>query len=252
MSVVIITFAGRRDRMSFLVDSLALYLAGTANAEWHIWNYARTAEDEAWVSSLDNGSTMRVMVPEHRRGYSSCYAHYTSKRYDADTVFIKVDDDIVFIDMEQLDGFIQFRRAHPEFYILSANVVNNPLCFELQKSYGCWEGLTLNDPPGLIHHRFLDTPAVQTGDVFVFTNPIHRLNINFVAWLGADLDTIRRAEEVNADEVNLSVCFPRLLQRPVAVYGPLVVSHLSFAAQESGMDIQGILERYRATRKVSF
>lgn len=251
--VIMITFAGRKDRMSILYHYVVAALDRGLVDEWHVWNYARTVEDEEWVNSL-NGPKIRVLTPNTKESYADCYQHYTPKEYTPQAVFLKVDDDIVYMDVDKLEGFVQYRKACTQPYIVSANVVNNPGCFLIQESYGCWRGLSLEDlktSEGLadLHTRFVENPtSVESPDVYMFTlHESNRWNINFVSWLGKDLASTMRAEEVNGDEVNLSVAFPLMLGRPIAVYCPLVVSHLSFAHQT--LDVENVLEGYRTLAK---
>jgi hypothetical protein len=47
-----------------------------------------------------------------------------------------MDDDIVYADLEQLPAFLAFRIAHPEYFLVSANVVNNGVCGYFQQQHG--------------------------------------------------------------------------------------------------------------------
>jgi hypothetical protein len=178
----------------------------------------------------------------------------------ADTVFIKCDDDIVYMDLERLSDFIRFRRQNPEYFLLSANVVNNGVCAYIQQQLGIlpFGVAKLEMPPGglkgslwesgekatAVHNYFLanadrfrrcglETFAVNT-----------RISINCIAWLGQDLPSFD--SRFLDDEFDLTVTLPNFLDRGNAIYLPFVASHLSFRPQDADMDIPAILDGYRA------
>jgi hypothetical protein len=47
-----------------------------------------------------------------------------------------VDDDIVWIHLDNMHGFLQYREAHKEHFFVSANVVNNGVCAFHQQGNG--------------------------------------------------------------------------------------------------------------------
>ncbi len=190
--------------------------------------------------------------------WNPVYHHYARRADDyAGTVFLKCDDDIIYLDVERLADFIRFRRQRPDYFMVSANVVNNGVCAHVQQQLGMLpKGFdTLEMPPGghcgslwesgrkaeALHRCFLANPSrFQQGGFFI---PQARFSINFVSWLGEDLphfDT-RFAD----DELDLTVTVPRFLGRANAIYLPFVVSHLSFRPQDREMDVAAILDAYR-------
>lgn len=246
-----ITFAGRQDRMSLLVDRMRAALDRGIIDEWHVWNYARTPEDHAWVDTLE-AHNIFVKHPAEKSTYRHVYEHYDAKDYLPDDVFLKLDDDIVFVDVDALARMIQFRRDNPKPFIISANVINNPVCFMVQKEMGllkdieCPDLNNSGDQATALHRAFL------AGTQFAFEKaveirPEFLMNINCIMWLGSDIDNVRLCETHGSDELSLGNVFPKLLQRPVGVYGPCVVSHLSFYTQDAAMPIAELLEEYKVT-----
>lgn len=254
-----ITFAGRQDRMSLLVDTMTNALRRGIITEWHVWDYSRTPDDAAWIQTLSSipGVIVRVPTSSKKETYEECYLAYTSGRYGPETVFLKCDDDIVYIDVDALDAFIKYRRLHPEIYLLSANVINNVVCTGIQKQHGYLRDVDISElhtngaQAEAVHRAFL-AGEKPTFDVVTFDASTCILNINFVSWLGADLDSVCLCESVRfaRDEQHLASIFPGLFSRPVAIYGPLIVSHLSFYTQDASMDIAGLIESYRTQKKV--
>lgn len=185
--------------------------------------------------------------------YASRYNHYR------DDVFLKCDDDIVYMDLKNLGNFIEFRRKNKDYFIISANVLNNGVCAHLQqtgRSIPFEIGNFESPPNGLcgtlwesgekaerLHHFFLQktsknlplpTPIVEWTD---------RNSINFISWRGEDLRYMLfpRID----DEHALTVAIPRYTKRKTAIYSDFVVSHLSFGPQDHTMDTDYLLEKYQ-------
>lgn len=191
--------------------------------------------------------------------YHHTYAYYSSRAADyADAIFVKCDDDIVFMNLDKLGDFINFRRENPRPFIVSANVVNNGVCAHLQQVSGAIPA-SLGEfemPPGglggtlwqsaqratELHDYFLNTPTKR----LPLSKPVievkERVSINFIAWLGRDLRHMGFRKL--GDEPALSVYLPKLLDRPTAIYSDFIVSHLSFGPQEDGLDVDRLIAAY--------
>ncbi len=245
--------------MAILVDYVLDALGAGTVTEYHVWDYARTDDDRRWLHGLPaRHPAIRLLTPPRTvTHYGEYYRHYRRDEYH-DAVFLKLDDDIVYLDLDHLAAFLAFRVAHPEFFLVSANVVNNGVCAYFQQQQGVipmslmelpypdrgfcgalWERADLAER---LHDYFLDHPGRfrATGtDVAP-----DRLSINCVSYLGADLDEMSAIGD--DDEEELSVTIPRRTRRANVIYRPLVAAHLSFFSQEPAMDIPRTLGRYRA------
>lgn len=263
MTVTAITFAGRRDRMHLLLQLItkAIDVAKIID-QWHIWDYSRTPADEAWLKSLDNNSTIRVFTPSTKVRFGDCYKYYTTDNANVkdNDVFIKLDDDIVYFEVDKLASFIQFRKAHAHFFIVSANIINNPLCASIQAAAGVWDNESIPNLKNLhtsaaaahaMHQLFLDNPACTQTDTLqgigaiILSPPDHRLNINLVSWMGKDRHVVGNCDDTGEDEIQLCLEIPRLFGRPIAVYWPFVAAHLSFFTQDADMDTAHLLNQYQ-------
>jgi hypothetical protein len=192
--------------------------------------------------------------------YADRYAEYE------DTIFLKCDDDILFFDVERLAAFIKFRLEHPEYFIVSANVVNNGICAYYQQQEGLIPHalMELELPPGghggrlwenpgwaeALHRHFLSQP-----DRFLrarYQTPVvtwdQRLSINFISWLGRDLQEMGCG--YGDDEHYLSIEMPRRLGRTNAILMEFVACHLSFFTQDPHMDRAQVIAAYRGFREI--
>ena len=209
----------------------------------------------------DVKATIRRYIgkPDEKFPYYLSYEYYAKKLKDfSDHLFLKCDDDIVFMDLTKLSDFINFRRENPNYLVISANVVNNVACaywqqasgslpmelgvFEYPPDYG---GSLWQDPnrANSLHDFFLqkEDKSLPLGERIVETKG--RLSINFISWLGRDLRhlAIRRL----SDERALTIELPAFLSRPIGIFSDFMVSHLSFGPQEKGLHVDRLLAGYR-------
>jgi hypothetical protein len=224
-----------------------------------------------WGANLELGDTRSrtqrfLGNPEEKPPYSQAYNYYATRlqKY-SDAIFLKCDDDIVYMDVDKLDDFIEFRRSNPNYFIVSANVVNNGVCAYWQQAAGSlpehlggfewpqggfggslWQsGRRANE----LHDYFLKTQDKQLPLPAKVVEWTERQSINFIAWLGKDL--VHMALPKGDDEGLLTIDLPALLNRPTAIYSDLMVSHLSFGPQEAEIDVDRLIDAYAALLKVT-
>mmetsp|Transcript_61373 Transcript_61373/g.176642 ORF Transcript_61373/g.176642 Transcript_61373/m.176642 type:complete len:394 (-) Transcript_61373:51-1232(-) len=148
--VVLVMFAGRRDRLSIGLSYVDELIASCQVDEVHLWNYTRTPEDAYFLESLSWRPVYRVWHPAWREEtdlyryykYREVYNFYRRDSPNAaeprwrpqwegasgeNTVIVKLDDDIVFVDVENFPCFVKYVRTHKDRFLVSANVVNNPV-----------------------------------------------------------------------------------------------------------------------------
>ncbi|MBY8858895.1 hypothetical protein K7711_20650 [Nocardia sp. CA2R105] len=194
-----------------------------------------------------------------RAGFAEALHFYADRAdHHADTVFLKCDDDIVYLQLDKLEDFLRFRLAHPEYFLVSANVINNNVCAHHQQQHGAippslmelelppggfggmlWESATL---AAELHHHFIDNRQLFEQ---VPPTPIEwsgRLATHFVSWLGRDLSYM--SANMVDDEHALSVQIPTYLQRRHCIHPGFLVAHLSSGKQASALHHHPILRRY--------
>lgn len=192
-------------------------------------------------------------------GWNSVYHFYAADamRY-ADAVFLKMDDDIVYVQLDALEEFLRFRIREPRYFLVSANIVNNNVCAFFQQEHGAIPRslMELELPPGgfggrlwqsgrlaeMLHYHFLENSDVYEKLPAEPIEWVRRLSINCVAWLGKDLSYMSRMRD---DENMMSVEIPNYLKRSNCIFPRFLVSHLSYYTQEPTLDISGVVSRYR-------
>jgi hypothetical protein len=228
------------------------------NAEWRFPTWPRGG-----AFLFRPGGTLRkaprdVSLP----GYLAFYQHYARNLpiYGND-IFLKCDDDIVFIDLAALPDFIALRRERADFFMLSANVINNGVCGHFQQQAGLippevvalelpYQGycgsLWGNAEKASALHRYFCAEFERIRALSVAGGLItwdERLSINFIALLGADF--VHIPDIMFDDEEVLSYQARWRSHRPNAIYSKLLAAHLSFLGQEQAMDVPAMLDGYK-------
>lgn len=142
--MVLFCFAGRQANLELQRPFVDRILRDNPAAEYHLWDLTRTPEDAAYVRAQQgervtvhrqlhpghplvcNGSR-RCGCVAHRPPYEKSYAWYARRQEFADALFVKIDDDVVFMETDRFDGFLDV-VAHYPGSVVSANAVNNVVC----------------------------------------------------------------------------------------------------------------------------
>ncbi|USW54834.1 hypothetical protein Slin15195_G081530 [Septoria linicola] len=125
-----LVFAGRREFVSILDCYLQRNLV--RNGGWLdgvLWIInPKRAEDDEYLWNLTNS------VPEYtayttREEENGTVRNY-SPRYkycEPDTIYIKIDDDVVFFEDRTVAAMVKRLVENPQYFGVSANIVNNPI-----------------------------------------------------------------------------------------------------------------------------
>jgi hypothetical protein len=145
-------FAGRRGNLELNLPMIRRILDEHPNVEFHLWNLARIQSDCDYINSIDDERIVACQLYSGRAAYrhmARVWQHYTHPRFK-DCRFVKIDDDVVFLETERFGSFLDAVEVNPEF-VVSANVVNNGACTPLTP--GLWNGFTDLDIPLLDVHE---------------------------------------------------------------------------------------------------
>ena len=232
-----------------------LYRTGFgSNGDWRFAEFAQCPERHFVVGP-------EAHFPRDAMFYTRAYQYYGANASEySDAVILKCDDDIVYFDLDKLEEYVSFRRSRDEFFMVSANVVNNGVCAFFQQRSGVipQEDEAFELPPnGLcgslwsdgakaerLHRLFLNRPARFTtagGDPIAWNQ---RISINFVALLGKDLGVI--PDVMFDDEHDLCYGVRKRAKKLNCIFPQFVASHLSFWKQDASMGVQEIIRSYDA------
>lgn len=131
--VVLFSFWGRRENIELQLPFIHRILDEHSDVTFEAWNFCRTSEDDEYMHTLGG----ERMIMRHNvwrrsqgwRGMNVSYQHYTQRAF-LDTVFVKIDDDVVFLETDRFGTFLDAVRANP-LHVISADVINNGACSQL-------------------------------------------------------------------------------------------------------------------------
>lgn len=193
MRVIMFCFAGRQANMELQLQFARRILEQNLDVEYHVWNLSRNIHDDAYLRTLrGDGLTVHHQFygQEPWRRFNDVYRHYGTGHFGNDTVFVKLDDDVVFIETDRFKEFIATVLAYPDA-VVSANVVNNGACavldphlFGLVGQLGVplldWH---LHQQLALSAHRYLlDYPDMLIGQPLLPVPTQDWLSINLIGY----------------------------------------------------------------------
>lgn len=188
---------------------------------------------------------------------NSFYRFCTEK----DTIYIKVDDDIVWMQPGIFEEMVAFRVAHREAFLVTPQVVNNSISSYLWQVKGVLRfGKYMRSNSGCrimwkrgafaleLHNWFLNRmelnplsyKTLKIGAIPVAGN---RFSINFIMWFGEDLAKFNGEIPGDDEEFLSSVIAPKLGKSNL-FNGDCIVAHFAFGPQRLVLDKSNVLERY--------
>lgn len=297
VKLVLFVFAGREANLAIQRPFIDRILDQHPGAELHLWDLTRTPEDAEYVRAqasdrikvlthLHPGHPVKCRAGEmdprtgrparrgctcviHRPPYEKPYAWYSRKREYADAVFVKLDDDVLFLETNRFDDLLAPLTEHPNA-VVSANVGNNAVC--AKHDPGLQPLVTRKFKPGkvsdpaadrrwwrlhisadfarLCHEQFLKEWRWLTVDrepAYTRSRPGERMSINCIAFTHPTMK--RLATMVREDRLGDEGAVDRLLPRIATSFR---VAHLTFGPQDKAMtlaELNDLRARYAALGK---
>lgn len=271
--VIVCIPSGRRKYMECLLPHL---LVNHMDAIDHInlWmNPCFDSYDRRWLEEIGSRypnsihlieSTPAQSGTEHHRYYYTCT--------EPNTIYVKIDDDIVWLAKDAIAKLVAFRIDNPQYLLTIGNVVNNALCnyWHMEngiypKSYGITRnGLddkSISDTmlANLIHNTFLSRCDMALLSDYTFENKVmwdyEFSPIHVFAWKGSDFFDythdgkfkIAMCSNGVSEERWLSTVRTREVNRKIAFCGHALFTHFSYTGQRvsGNMDEARLLEGYR-------
>jgi hypothetical protein len=257
--VVCVTPAGRRRYMRLLVPQV---LGSPIVDRYDIWVNTPDPADLAFLDGLRQMDP-RINLVRHPDGAAPAIEsigpfHRTA--CDADTIYIRLDDDIVWLEPGFFETLLRFRVDHPEFFLVMPLILNNAVCSFMLQSFGkiaatqhlrpaCMDEFGWRDPYlALDLHRML-IALIERGETHkLHIKPceigLNRFSINSLCWFGKTMasyaDKIGREEEEE-----LSLLLPMQYDLRNCFAGNTIAAHYAFMFQRAKLDRTGMLEEYR-------
>lgn len=256
--IVVVTPAGRRRYMRLLAP---LVLSCGLVDRYDLWVNSGDARDRAFLEGLARLDRRVRLVPQpdgKPPGMDAIHGFHRTTQ-DADTIYLRLDDDVVWLEPGFFETLLGFRVAHPRYFLVAPLIINNAVCTSMLQSCGkiapsrfvgaaCMDPVGWRDPAFAVrlHEFFLDliargeTHRLHCGPREIALN---RFSINAICWFGRDMAAIG-GEVRPAEEEDLSNIIPTRLGRANCFCTDTIAAHLAFYPQRRRVDRSGVPERY--------
>ena len=262
MRLIVVTPAGRERYLRLLAHYV---LSSPQVSEWHLWDNCRNDADRAFLQRLAaTDPRCKIKKLPGADGSFSIIGEFWRFCEDPDALYLRLDDDIVYIEDGFFPRFIEramAERGKPIWF--APLIVNNAVCSTLLQSLSnviiegpitcqamCPHSWEHAEFPMALHPVLIE--AARSGRLGDFRVPdreirLSRFSINAIGFFGSDIVALGDQfcpPGCTDDEEWISAVLPARLNRPAKILGDLLVAHLSFFTQERRLLQTDILEAY--------
>ena len=261
------TPAGRTKYMRYLVPQI---LISDEVEKYEIWLNTRNKYDLDFFEFLEKTFPKVKLIEQPDgivNGNKSINAFF-KKAMDEDAIYVRLDDDIVWLEPDFFSKIKNARLADKESFLLSPLIINNSICTHLLQQEKKFEypdylpaysadTLTWEDPKFAfqIHEWFLDL-LEQNQEAKLrlpvdYTIALNRFSINAISWYGKVMKSFDGVV-LGDDEEYMTVIKGRELGKTNKILGNVLVSHFAFYTQRALLDSTNLLERYGQAVKKTY
>lgn len=268
MKTVIVIPYGRKRYTELLIPQLLQY---DFVDEIRLWMNTDVPEDVLWAQSIQGTDRITIeYLPKGElpsRDGSQLYKFFLNC-VDKDTIYVRFDDDIILVDdCEAFRKFINFRKEHPEYFIVYANILNNAIITHIHQKngtlpalldgkevgYECLDEYGWKDPRVAEElHKYVLKTGCNLKQFYMpnhVVNRYNRISINCISWFGRQFEKFGGRVHLH-EEMDISVWKPLQMSKPVCIYGEFVCVHYAFHTQRNHLDNNtDILDQYRRVLK---
>lgn len=251
------TAAGRKRYMRWLIPQV---VADDLVDRYDLWVNTTNKEDIAFMEKCAEAFPKINLIYQPDgivNGIASINAFY-KKACDKDAIYIKLDDDLLWLEPGFFDKMVRFRTEHPEYWVVSPLVINNMLSTYVLQVKDKLKFNTYFKPKvdtlirdgkfaAQLHKWFLSKLTTGTyEELHCGYNSwgLTRFSINSIAWYGADLQTYTGGVIPGDDEEYMSVIKPSELGKSCGLNGDCLCAHFAFYTQRDELDKLDILDAY--------
>ena len=263
---IMFMFAGRQANLELQLPYLHHILAEHPETELHIWDLSRTFEDHVFIGQI-KGERITVHRHLYNHGrkpwqhFNDVWRHYGHDRSYRDHLFVKIDDDVVFLETEQFGAYLAAIDDN-RGAIVSAKVINNGACTTTEPDlwFGFEQlGIDLLDVhmsaeyADLCHRWFFDNWRGAVGWPSTLLPTAHWLSINLIGfdWRTC-YDIARRLDGPSPETIagrQFRLGSPigdegAVNMLPRLIHEGIVASHLTFGPQDAKLSA-GQISEYR-------
>lgn len=206
--------------------------------EIHFWLNTTNPKDIDYIKDIQksNNRLYKIIYSKIPINYASSIYHFWYEACDSNTIYIRFDDDICWIDKNFIINLVECRLLNLKPLLIFPIIVNNDMNYGLVSKFGSdyyhhW--YYYPEYGAQSHGLFFNWLKREYSNNFNFGNikvPLERtLNINSICWIGEDIQKINF--KTTSEEVEISHIIPNRLNRPHLICGSSVCCHFSFTSQ---------------------
>lgn len=264
MKKIIITPAGRKKYIEILYKYLKKFK--DEFDQWHLWMNTQERADNEYLDELVKEDWIEQVYWDKERyptylknRWNDIHYFYPIDSIDPEAIYLRIDDDIVWIEDKAITKMFDFRLKNPQYFLIIGNIINNALIGHLHQRFGvidrsegrndyicfCNIGWKKPEYAELVHRTFLKN--LNSLDKYKFSRWEmffhNRISVNVACWLGKDFAKFNgRVGLVEEDE--LSTYLPIQQKQVNCINGQALFSHYSFYTQRDYLDKTDILQKY--------
>ena len=257
--IVVNTAAGRRRYMQYLIP----YIVSCPYVDrYDIWINTHNGADIEFFRLLAAKYPVVNLVWQPDgivAGNKSINAFYKIC-VEPDTIYFKLDDDIVWMEPGLIERMVQFRVENPEYFLVSPLVINNSLStyllqldgkLQLDQYYEAYathpifwrSGHFAAELHQWFINKYLKTGKWEELHLGKRVMGMTRFSINAILWFGDEMKKF--AGVVPGDDEDFMSCiYPTQKRMANAWNGDVIAAHFAFFTQREILDQVGILEQY--------
>lgn len=257
--IMAVTPAGRRRYIEILLK----YILRDRHIvdEWVLWLNTTNKSDIEYCESLAKTHSFIKTVPltwKYKENLS--IFGFFKNCVDHDTIYLRLDDDIVWIEENAIEKLIDFRIQNPNYFLVFPNIINNAIISHIYQrfeilplthgicKYDVVDKLGWGNPQmaEIIHNSFFE------GNPQKFKFPCwnlyfhEKISINSFAFFGKDFSKFNGA--VGEDEERwLTMIKPKEDQKTNCIFGESLIVHFAFHTQRKYLENNtNLLARYKS------
>lgn len=258
--VVVNTAAGRRRYMQYLIPQV---LACDIVDRYDLWINTMNSQDIGFFKYLASKYPKINLIwqPDGIVNGNKTINIFYKQCMDENTIYFKLDDDIIWMEDDLIEKMVRFRVDHPDYFLVSPLVVNNSLTTYLLQVHNriklydyqmassihpiLWEsGKFALDLHNWFLHKYLETGKYEELHIGgAKPMGLTRFSINAVMWFGSEMKRMK-GEVPGDDEEYLSCIYPAKSGMANAWNGDTLCAHFAFYTQRNRLDSEDILGQY--------
>lgn len=257
--VVVNTAAGRRRYMQYLIPYV---VSSNIVDRYDIWVNTHNGADIEFFKQVAAKFPVVNLVWQPDgvvNGNASINAFYKDC-VETDTVYFKLDDDIIWMEPMLIEKMVAFRIDNPQYFLVTPLVINNSLStyllemdekIKLDDYYNSsashpvlWRsGVFAQELHEWFLSKYLKTGKWEELHLGKKEMGMTRFSINAVLWFGDEMRSFGGIVPGD-DEEFLSCIYPTRQGMSNAWNGDAIVAHFAFFTQREQLDKANILEKY--------